>query len=334
MEAQLVDHLPEGEGWQYEPKWDGFRCLAFREGDDVALMSKSGKPLERYFPELVATLQDIAEDRFVIDGEIVLPVGGSLSFAALQLRLHPAASRIAKLASETPAQLMLFDCLQRGSRDLFAEPLDVRRSELERFAEGFPPSLLVSPFTYCVRTAQEWLEQTGGALDGVVAKRRDDPYSPGQRAMFKRKVLRTADCVVGGFRYDKKGEVVASLLLGLYDEAGLLHYVGYTSSFSADQRAQLVGELEPLKGDSAFTGNAPGGASRWSKPGSSNEWEALRPEKIAEVKYDQVTGNRFRHGTTFLRWRPDKKPSQCTFEQLSAELRPEQLEQILRQAAG
>jgi ATP-dependent DNA ligase len=297
-------------------------------------MSKSGKPLQRYFPELVAMLRGLAEDRFVLDGEIVLPVGGTLSFAALQARLHPAASRIAKLSEETPAQLMLFDCLQIGGAVLVDEALDTRRDVLEKFAKSLPAALLLSPLTYRVETAREWLEQTGGALDGVVAKRRDEPYRPGERAMFKRKVQRTADCIVGGFRYDKTGRKVASLLLGLYDEAGLLHHVGYSSSFSQQQRVELADELEPLKGKSAFTGSAPGAASRWSKPGTSREWIALEPTRIAEVAYDQVTGDRFRHGTTFLRWRPDKKPAQCTFDQLTAELRPEQLEQILKTKAG
>jgi len=332
MEAKLVDRLPEGEGWQFEPKWDGFRCMAFRDGADVALMSKSGKPLERYFPELAAALRGLAEDRFVVDGEIVVPIGGTLSFAALQARLHPAASRIAKLSQETPAQLILFDCLQIRAVDWTGEPLDKRRVALEQFAKTLPPSVLVSPMT-CERTvAQGWLERTGGALDGVMAKRRDQPYRPGERAMFKHKVERTADCVVGGFRTDATGKRLASLLLGLYDEAGLLHHVGYTSSFSGPQRAELLARFEPLRGQSAFTGSAPGGASRWSKPGASSKWVPVRPTEIAEVAYDQITGNRFRHGTTFRRWRPDKRAQQCTFDQLFAELRPEQLEALLAES--
>jgi len=332
MEARLIDHLPDDDGWQFEPKWDGFRCLAFRDGDEVALMSKSGKPLERYFPEVAGMLRGLKEQRFVVDGEIVLPIGGELSFSALQARLHPAASRIAKLSQETPAQLMLFDCLQVGAKVLIDSPLDARRAALDAFAQALPESVLVSPFTYRVEDARAWLEQTGGALDGVVAKRRDEPYRPGERAMFKHKVERTADCVVGGFRYDKSGTKVASILLGLYDEAGLLHHVGFTSSFSEAEREDLSKLLEPLKGKSAFTGSSPGGASRWAKPGASSEWVALKPSLIAEVAYDQVTGERFRHGTTFKRWRPDKKASQCTFDQLSAELRPEQLEAILKRA--
>jgi ATP-dependent DNA ligase len=330
MEARLIDRLPDGEGWQFEPKWDGFRCLAFRDGDDVALMSKSGKPLQRYFPEIAETLRGLREKCFVVDGEIVVPRGGTLSFAALQARLHPAASRIAKLSAETPAELILFDCLQIGSDVLIDEPLDARRRQLEAFASDLPPSVRISPFTYRIEVAGDWLERTGGALDGVVAKRREEPYRPGERAMFKHKVERTADCVVGGFRYDKAGEKVASLLLGLYDDKGLLHHVGYTSSFSAQERGELAAMLAPLKGASAFTGSAPGGPSRWSKPGRSSDWVAIEPGKIAEVAYDQITGHRFRHGTTFRRWRPDKQPDQCTFDQLTAELRPEQLEEILK----
>ncbi|MGN6496441.1 MAG: ATP-dependent DNA ligase [Tsuneonella sp.] len=332
MEARLVDHIPAGEGWQFEPKWDGFRCLAFRDGDAVALMSKSGKPLERYFPEVADALREMPKRRFVLDGEIVLSLGGTLSFAALQARLHPAASRIARLSRETPAQLMLFDCLQIDSAVLIDQPLDTRRKKLETLAGALPTSIMVSPFTYSVDIAREWLSGTGGALDGVIAKRRDEPYRPGERAMFKHKVERTADCVVGGFRYDQSGGKVASLLLGLYDEAGLLHHVGYTSSFSNEARAELLGVVEPLKGESAFTGSSPGGQSRWSRPGRS-EWVPLEPALIAEIAYDQVTGNRFRHGTTFRRWRPDKRAAQCTFAQLQAELRPEQLEQILGAAA-
>jgi ATP-dependent DNA ligase len=330
MEASLVARLPDGEGWQFEPKWDGFRCLAFRDGDEIALMSKSGKPLQRYFPEVVATLQGLHERRFVVDGELVVPVGDTLSFAALQSRLHPAASRIAKLSAETPAELILFDCLQVGSTVLIDQPLDTRRDHLDAFGTDLPASVGLSPFTFRPEVASAWLEQTGGALDGVVAKRRDEAYRPGERAMFKHKVRRTADCVVGGFRYDRTSTTVASLLLGLYDDRRLLHHVGYTSSFSAGERNELAGILEPLKGESAFTGSAPGGPSRWSKPGRSSEWVALKPLKIAEVHYDQITGGRFRHGTTFQRWRPDKRPDQCTFDQLATELRPEQVEEILR----
>ena len=330
MEARLIGELPDGDGWQFEPKWDGFRCLAFRDGGEVALMSKSGKTLERYFPELVELVRSFPAKRIVVDGEIVLPIGGALSFEALQARLHPAASRIAKLSRETPAQLVLFDCLEEGGRSLIEAPLDERRAALERFAQDMPSQVTVSPFTYRVADAERWLEGTGGALDGVIAKRRDEPYRPGERAMFKHKVQRTADCVVGGFRYDKSGNRVASILLGLYDDRGLLHHVGYSSSFSEEDRETLTKRLEPLKGTSAFTGSSPGGQSRWSKPGASREWVAVGATEVAEVTYDQVTGDRFRHGTTFRRWRPDKAPAQCTFDQLSAELRPEQLGEILQ----
>jgi len=330
MEAKLTDEIPEGPGWQFEPKWDGFRCLAFRDRDEIELMSKSGKPLARYFPEVVAALRDLKERRFVLDGELVLPVGEVLSFAALQLRLHPAASRIEKLSRECPAQLMLFDCLQLGRGELAGEPLDVRRKVLERFMkDAAGPRLLLSPCTTDRKIADRWFANTGGALDGIVAKRADQPYRPGERAMIKVKRQRTADCVVGGYRLS--GGKVGSLLLGLYDDGGKLNYVGFTSSFSAAERGELLGKFEPLIGKSAFTGNSPGGPSRWSR-GRSTEWVPLRPELVAEVVYDQVTGQRFRHGTTFLRWRPDKAPQQCTMDQLEHELRPAALAEFLEPA--
>ena len=327
MEAKLADTIPEGQGWQFEPKWDGFRCLAFRDGDELELMSKSGKPLARYFPEIAEALLALAERRFILDGELILPVADVVSFAALQLRLHPAASRIEKLACETPAQLMLFDCLQEGPDNLTHAPLSARRAALERFmTKAAGERLLLSPFTSGCRDAEQWLAASGGALDGIVAKRRDEPYRPGERAMVKVKQHRTADCVVGGYRLS--GDKVGSLLLGLYDAAGLLHYVGFTSSFSASERDALLPMLDTLHGKSAFTGSSPGGASRWSR-GRSTEWIPLRPERVAEVVYDQVTGQRFRHGTTFLRWRPDKAPRQCTMEQLAHELRPAALAKFL-----
>jgi ATP-dependent DNA ligase len=330
MEARLTDEIPAGEGWQFEPKWDGFRCLAFRDGDTIELMSKSGKPLARYFPEIAAALLELKERRFVLDGELVLPVGEILSFAALQLRLHPAASRIDKLSRETPAQLMLFDALQIGARSLADEPLETRREALEAFmAKAAGPRLLLSPRTTERKVAERWFANTGGALDGIVAKRLDAPYQPGERAMIKVKQQRTADCVVGGYRLS--GEKVGSLLLGLYDEAGKLNYVGFTSSFSDAARGELLAKLEACHGAPAFTGNAPGGPSRWSR-GRSTEWVSLKPELVVEVIYDQVTGQRFRHGTTFLRWRPDKAPRQCTMEQLEHELRPAALAEFLEPA--
>ena len=331
MEAKLAEEIPPGEGWQFEPKWDGFRCLAFRDGGEIELMSKSGKPLGRYCPEIVAALRAEKEKRFVLDGELVLPLGEVLSFGALQLRLHPAASRIEKLARETPAQLLLFDALRLGARELADAPLSERREALEALmAKAAGPRLLLSPRTTERRVAERWFAQTGGALDGNVPKRLDAPYQPGERAMIKVKQHRTADCVVGGYRLS--GGKVGSLLLGLYDAAKKLNYVGYTSSFSDADRAELSGKLAPHRGPPAFTGTAPGGPSRWSR-GKSTEWVSLEPELVAEVTYDQVTGQRFRHGTTFMRWRPDKAPRQCTMDQLEHALRPAALAEFLERPA-
>ncbi len=321
MEAKLVETLPEGDGWQFEPKWNGFRCLAFKQGDEVALVSKSGKPLARYFPEIASAIGALAVDRVVLDGELLIPVGDTLSFEALQMRLHPAESRVRRLSAETPAQLMLFDCLG-WEEDLAGRPLAERRATLERFhAKHGTATLRLSPFTEDPEVARRWLEGAGGALDGVVAKRRDEPYRPGERAMLKVKRLRTADCVVGGFRYASGSRQVGSLLLGLYDDAGLLHHVGFTSAIAAADRPALTKQLEALVEAPGFTGDAPGGPSRWSTERSA-EWQPLRPELVAEVRYDHVTGRRFRHGTGFLRWRPDKAPRQCTMEQLGSEARP------------
>ena len=331
MEARLASDIPDGSDWQFEPKWDGFRCLAFRDGDAVELMSKSGKPLARYFPEVSEALAALSEKRFLLDGELVLPVGDVLSFAALQLRLHPAASRIEKLSHETPAQLMLFDCLQIGAEVLLDRPLRARRTVLERFlGKAAGPRLHLSPATQDRQAAAGWFERSGHALDGVVVKRVDGPYQPGERAMVKVKQQRTADCVVGGYRRGKDG--VGSLLLGLYDREGRLDYVGYTSSFSNEERGALAEKLPPFEGPSPFTGSAPGGRSRWSR-GRSTEWVPLRAELVAEVSYDQVTGGRFRHGTTFRRWREDKRADQCTRDQLAHELSPAALEQVMAQAA-
>ncbi len=327
MEARLTEAIPEGEGWQFEPKWDGFRCLAFRDGTKVELMSKSGKPLARYFPEIVDALAELGERHLVLDGELVLPESETLSFAALQLRLHPAASRVEKLARESPAQLILFDCLQLGNRDLSRRPLAERRAALAGFMrKAAGPRLQLSPCTTDRTQAEAWFARTGGALDGIVAKRLDEGYRPGERAMTKVKQRRSADCVVGGYRLSDG--VVGSLLLGLYDDAGRLNSVGYTSAFSTEDRRKLLAKLEPLKGPSAFTGNSSGGPSRWSR-GRSSEWISLRPELVVEVLYDQVTGARFRHGTTFLRWRPDKAPRQCTMDQLAHALRPSVLAEVL-----
>ena len=324
MEAKLVAALPSDPGWQFEPKWDGFRALVFRDGDDVEIMSKSGKSLARYFPEIVAMIGSIDKDDFTLDGELILPVGEVLSFDALQARLHPAASRIAKLSSKTPAQLMLFDFLITDGKNLLAAPLIDRRSMLEKFHAGHGgPQLLLSPRTCDIHEAHEWLARGGGALDGVVAKRLDEPYRPGERAMLKVKQHRSADCVVGGFRRARGGGV-ASLLLGLYDDEGKLNHVGFTSGIDAAERHALLDKLEPLIGAPGFRGKAPGGPSRWNN-GEAKEWEPLRNELVIEVLYDQVTGQRFRHGTKLLRWRPDKAPSQCRMDQLIHELRPAEL---------
>ncbi|HKR23651.1 MAG TPA: ATP-dependent DNA ligase [Allosphingosinicella sp.] len=325
MEAKLVESLPEDEGWQFEPKWDGFRCLAFRDGSKVALQSKAGRPLGRYFPEVEAMLAAQPADRFVLDGELVIEVAGSLSFEALQMRLHPAASRVRKLAAETPARLMLFDCLALGADRLLERPLVERRAALEAFhREAGGEDLPLSPSTRDRATALSWLGRAGGALDGVVAKRLDEPYRPGERVMLKVKQLRTADCVVGGFRYAATGGEVGSLLLGLYDDAGRLNHVGFTSAIPASEKAALTGRLEALVAPPGFTGDAPGGPSRWSSARSA-DWRPLGPSLVAEVRYDHVTGRRFRHGTKFLRWRPDKAPAQCRMDQLRPEAAPARL---------
>jgi len=323
MEARLVDALPEGANWRYEPKWDGFRCLAFKADDTVELRSKAGKPLGRYFPEVVAFLQALPAGRIVLDGELIVPVDGMLSFDALQMRLHPAESRIRRLSGETPAQLMLFDRLidDRG-HSLLAAPLKNRRRELERlFDRGDPAGFRLSPFTEDVAVARSWLAQAGGALDGVVAKDREMPYEPGERVMLKVKNLRTADCVVGGFRYGSGSAEVASLLLGLYNASGRLDHVGFTSSIPAGERLVLTARLEALIEPPGFTGRSPGGPSRWSTE-RSGDWQPLRAELVVEVRYDHVTGDRFRHGTRLLRWRPDKAPAQCRIDQLQSEAGP------------
>lgn len=326
MEAKLVEALPGGDDWQFEPKWDGFRCLAFRDGEDVELQSKSGKALGRYFPEIVQLIRSLDCQQAVLDGELIIPVGGALSFDALQMRLHPAESRVRKLSAETPAQFMLFDCLvgEKG-RDLIKRPLKERRSELEAVYERqSSDALLLSPYTEDRELAEEWLRSAGGALDGVIVKRRSGVYESGERAMLKIKQLRTADCVVGGFRYAAKGVEVGSLLLGLYNEEGKLDHVGFTSSIAANDKAELTRRLEALVEAPGFTGDAPGGPSRWSTE-RSGEWQPLRSELVAEVRYDHVTGKRFRHGTKFLRWRPDKAPEQCRMDQLEHEARPAEL---------
>ncbi|HWB48007.1 MAG TPA: ATP-dependent DNA ligase [Stellaceae bacterium] len=319
MEARLADRLPDADGgWQYEPKWDGFRCLVFKTGHAVELRAKSGKPLGRFFPEVVALIAALAADRFVLGGELVIEIGGRLDFDALQLRLHPAESRIRKLAAETPARLVLFDMLVApDGAVLLDRPLTERRRRVEAFTARMAvlQRLVLSPATRDRRRAETWLDERSGATDGVVAKRLDGRYQPGERAMVKVKRRRTADCVVGGFRYAAGSREVGSLLLGLYDDRGLLDHVGFTATIGNEERPALTRLLEQRREPPGFTGKAPGGPSRWSTE-RSGEWEPLRPELVVEVRYDQVTGARFRHGTKLLRWRPDKAPRQCTFDQI------------------
>jgi ATP-dependent DNA ligase len=328
MEALLAEALPEGPGWQFEPKWDGFRCLARRDGDEVTLTSKSGKPLARYFPEVAEMLRGTKPKRFLLDGELIIAVGDALSFDALQLRLHPAESRIRKLSVQTPAELMAFDLLELDGKSLAAEPLAKRRKALESFfARNEVAGLHLSPVTTDRDVALGWLKRSGGALDGVIAKRSALEYRSGERAMIKVKQQRTADCVVGGFRYAEKSKEVGSLLLGLYDDQGLLHHVGFTSALKAEDRPALTKKLEKLIEPPGFTGDAPGGPSRWANARSA-EWQPLKPVLVVEVRYDQVTGRRFRHGTGLVRWRPDKDPKQCTFQQLAPELKPSELKEL------
>lgn len=330
MEAKRMTTLPDGEGWQFEPKWDGFRCLVFRDGEGVELVAKSGKSLTRFFPEVVEMVRALPFRRFVVDGELVVPENGELSFDALQMRLHPAESRVLKLSEETPARLVLFDMLADADGTiLIGETLKARRERLEAFhAKAGRDGLELSPYTCDRATACDWLEHTGAALDGVVAKRRDGAYEPGERAMLKVKVVRTADCVVGGFRYGSGSKQVGSLLLGLFDDDGRLDHVGF-ASVPAGEREKLTTRLKKLIAPPGFSGKAPGGPSRWSN-GRSADWQPLKPELVAEVRYDQVTAGRFRHGTKLMRWRPDKAPDQCTLEQLVQEAEPARLARDLQ----
>jgi ATP-dependent DNA ligase len=326
MEARLADSLPEGEGWQFEPKWDGFRCLAVKRPNGVELYAKSGKPLGRYFPDIVETIAALPGDGLILDSELAIAVGDSLSFDALQQRLHPAASRIRKLVAEAPAMTILFDLLATPDGDSLIDlPLSQRRSRLETFFAGNTAARLrLSPLTLDRVEAVAWLARAGGSLDGVVAKRRDLPYRPGERAMVKVKRIRSADCVVGGFRYGTDSDLVGSLLLGLFNHEGRLDHVGCTSMIASDERPALTHRLEALRDGPGFTGKAPGGPSRWSTE-RSGEFVSLRHELVVEVRYDHVTADRFRHGTRLVRWRPDKAPRQCTLDQLEHEARPGRL---------
>jgi len=321
MEARSANEIPTGDEWQYEPKWDGFRCLAFRDRDEIFLQSKSGQPLARYFPDAVATLAELEAKRFVLDGELVIPIAGAFSFDELQLRLHPAATRVQKLAAAHPAMFVVFDILadENGKR-LDQLPLVERRKLLEEFARrnflDGKGQIRLSPATRSLATAQKWFAKVGGNLDGVIAKRVSAAYASGERtAMVKIKQIRTADCVIGGFRYASGARVIGSLLLGLFDDAGLLHHVGFTSAFKASERRDLTKKFEALKKSPGFTGNAPGGPSRWSTE-RSGEWEPVDPVTVVEISYDHFTGGRFRHGTKIIRYRPEKAPKQCTMDQV------------------
>lgn len=332
MEARSVTRIPEGSEYQYEPKWDGFRCLAFRSKDGVVLQSKAGQPLGRYFPELVEALSRLRVREFVLDGEIVILREGRLSFDDLLQRIHPAASRIRRLSIETPATFLVFDLLVDSSgRSLLDLPLRDRRSRLEELFADLKQEATVrlSPQTRDYGVALRWFEQLAATgFDGVVAKETNQSYASGERsAMVKVKRLRTADCVVGGFRYAAKGGEVGSLLLGLYNDSGALDHVGFTSSFSVEERKTLKKILKSHEG-SGFSGKAPGGPSRWSTE-RSGEWEPLDCRLVCEVRYDHFSGGRFRHGTKFLRWRPDKAPQTCTFDQLQRSGNIEAISELL-----
>lgn len=320
MEARSVDEIPIGEEWQYEPKWDGFRCIAFRNGMEIYLQSKAGQPLARYFPDIVQEIAKLSSRGFVLDGELAVPVSGSLSFDELQLRLHPAASRVQKLAQAHPAIFVVFDLLGQDRQSYLQRSLRERRRFLEKFARDnlrTKTAIRLSPATTKLALAKKWFDKAGGDLDGVMAKRLDAPYASGERtAMVKIKQIRSADCVVGGFRYASGARVIGSLLLGLYDDDGLLHHVGFTSAFTADERRTLTKRFEALRKPPGFSGNAPGGPSRWSTD-RTGEWEPVDPKIVVEVAYDHFTGGRFRHGTKILRWRTDKVPRQCTMDQVA-----------------
>lgn len=326
MEGLLCEDLPPGDNYQFEPKWDGFRCLAFRDGEKIDLRSKTGQPLGRYFPELSEALLAVAAEKFVLDGEIVIQSGGQFHFDLLLERIHPAESRVRRLAKESPCAFIVFDLLvDSEGNSLVEKRLDERRRLLENFADRFLAGngqIVLSIATDDRFVAREWLNQPTSELDGVMAKRVDLSYQSGNRkGMFKVKKMKTADCVIGGFRFAQDKPVLGSLLLGLYDDHGLLHHVGFSSSFVAAEKARLIEKLKPLIEPPGFTGNAPGGPSRWSTD-RSTEWQPLKPVLVAEVRYDHFTGGRFRHGTKLLRWRPDKDARSCTMDQVTAPIKP------------
>ncbi len=333
MLSAISEHgIPKGEDWEYEPKWDGFRTLVFRDGEEVALLSRGGRPMTRYFPELLPAFRELSEEKVVLDGEVVVVGSNGLDFGALQQRVHPAESRVRMLSEQTPAWYVAFDVLAIGDEDLRKQPLGERRKRLEKLLKGVKRGgagpIFLTPYTRDARTAEEWFEKFEGAgLDGVIAKSWDGAYVPGKRLWVKIKHQRTADCVVIGWRKSSDGSTLGALLLGLYDEKGTLHYVGHTSSFNAAERKELIARLKPLEVQipeeewRANPGRMPGGLSRWSR-GKDTEWVAVRPELVCEVTYDKLeAGERFRHATGFLRWRTDKKPKQCGFDQIASAAR-------------
>ncbi len=340
MLAKIADEIPPEGEFLYEPKWDGFRAIVFR-GADVFIQSRDLRPFDRYFPDLHGAFLAQLPEGCIVDGEIVIVTSDGLDFDALQMRLHPAASRVEKLARETPASFVAFDTLAVKGRDLRQQPQAERRRELESLLARVKPPIYLTPATMDRKIAQAWLKRFEGAgLDGVIAKRVDAVYQPGRRAMLKIKHVRSADCVVAGFRWHKAGEgIVGSLLLGLYDERGVLHHVGVTSSFTMEMRRRLAEELEPLRkkaiaghpwrdwaGAGSESARMPGAQSRWSA-GKDLSWEPLRIERVCEVKYDHLQGSRFRHAAIFLRWRPDKLPKECRYDQLEV-TKPYELENV------
>jgi ATP-dependent DNA ligase len=319
--------IPKGDSWEYEPKWDGFRTLVFRDGDEVALMSRGGRPMTRYFPEMLDPLRKLGQSKFVLDGELVVVGRGGLDFGALQQRVHPAESRVRMLSEATPAWFIAFDMLAEGSADLREQPLGERRKHLEKLLKGVKQPIFLTPYTRDPKTAQDWFERFEGAgLDGVIAKSWKGTYVPGKRLWVKVKHQRTADCVVIGWRKTSDGSTLGALLLGLYDKTGTIHYVGHTSSFNAAERKELIAKLKPLQTEipeeewRANPGRMPGGVSRWSRGKDKDaEWVAVRPELVCEVSYDKLeAGERFRHATGFLRWRTDKAPRKCGFDQIAS----------------
>jgi ATP-dependent DNA ligase len=319
--------IPQGDSWEYEPKWDGFRTLVFRDGEEVALISRGGRPMTRYFPELLPPFRKLAASKLVLDGEVIVVGANGLDFGALQQRVHPAESRVRMLSEQTPAWFVAFDVLAEGDTDLRTQPLGERRKRLEKLLKGVKPPIFLTPHTRDPKKAEDWFEKFEGAgLDGVIAKSWTGAYLPGKRLWVKIKHKRTADCVVIGWRRSSDGATLGALLLGLYDESGTLQYVGHTSSFNAAERKALIAKLKPLQTEipeeewRANPSRMPGGLSRWSRgKDKDTEWVAVRPELVCEVTYDKLeAGERFRHATGFLRWRPDKPPRDCTFDQIAS----------------